>query len=108
MSAFTRDGKLHEPYAIGGNVVETVTKWSGPTSYDTGGSAVSAKDLGLTYILFVVAIPIAGALNAYPIFASADPVDSILIKLTDNAGTEVTSTTDKHTSKFIIRAIGVL
>lgn len=105
---FGRDGKLHEPYAIGGNVVETITKWSGPTAYATGGNNVTARDLGLTAILHVDAIAIAGALIAHPIFTSADPQETIKLLLTDNAGTQVVNGTDKSASKFIIRAIGVL
>lgn len=103
----TRDGKLHEPYVIGGNVTESVTKWSGPVSYATGGVSISAKDLGLTYIMFAEILCIDGTRNVFPVFASADKQTSILALIASIAGVEVANASDQSTKKFIIRAIGI-
>lgn len=103
----TRDGKLHEPYVIGGNVTESVTKWSGPASYTTGGVSISAKDLGLTYIMHMVITCIDGTRMAFPVFASADKQASILMLISSIAGVEVANASDQSAKKFIIRACGI-
>lgn len=107
MSKYVRTGKIIEPRAVGGSIYETITTFTGPLSYDTGGSTIEARDLGFARVIFAEIICISADQVVRPVFATAEKQSSILGLMTNLAGTEVTSTTDKTGKKFIVKAMGI-
>lgn len=107
MSKYVRTGKIIEPRAVGGSIYETVTIFTGPTSYDTGGSTIEARDLGFAKVIFAQIICISADQIVNPVFTTAEKQSSIKGLMTDLAGTQVSSTTDKSGKTFIVKAIGI-
>lgn len=102
--------KLCEPYATGGNVIETNRIFAGPASYTTGGDSLSATDLGFGPTGRIISAQVQsedGTQIAQVVFPSSDKVTSVKLLITDLAGTQVANASDQSAKKFRIRAIGV-
>lgn len=109
MGKMVRTEKICEPFAMGGNKVITFSYFSGPASYDVGGSLILARDVGLTWIHAAFVTPAdSGDRILYPIFyqADGDAVTEFKAKITDLAGAEVAGASDQSAKKFRLNIIG--
>lgn len=108
MGSPVKVGKVCEPFAMGGNKVMSINYFTGPASYTTGGDAITARDLGLSWIHEVFSCYAEdGASVLIPVFAvPGEPVTQILAKIASIAGVEVGNGTNQTAKKFRLVAIG--
>lgn len=94
-------GHIVQPQSVG-KYKEILKAMLGPASYTTGGDALTAEDLQLTWINYVIVSPsLAGDRLAHVIYPSNEgPVKSVKIMITDLAGTEVANASNQSTKKF--------
>lgn len=103
MSAPSVTGKIREPVVIGGNVREHYKTLNGPSAYETGGSTLTANDLGAGPSGFIVSVIFQSedaTQIAHPVYPSQDPCTTVKMLMTDLAGTQVANGVDKSAKKF--------
>lgn len=100
-------GHIVQPQSVG-KYKEVLKAMKGPASYETGGVALLATDLQLTWINWVyISVSTAGDRLCHIIYPDNEgPHKQILIKITDLAGTEIANTVDLSAKKFRLHAQG--
>ena len=108
MSKPTVNGKVEEPFVIGGKVRQHTKIISGPLSYTTSGDALPSSDFSDTWFLSVPpAISTDGTRIAYFYPANGDAAlhKSIKMLIVDvTTGAEVANASDQTTKKFVVVA----
>jgi hypothetical protein len=110
MGAFAKIKKIHEPFAVGGNIVQAAGYFTGPTAYDTGGTLIAARDFGLTYFTAAFAsMSDSKTRLAFPVFPpGGDKAKSIYIYVADGSGNQAAGGSDISVHKFRFTVQGVL
>lgn len=99
-------GHINQPYSVGEHK-EVLMSMKGPTSYVTGGVVLLAKDMELTWINLVqISISSDGLTLCHVIYSDASPLESVTLKFTDLAGTQIANATDLSAKIFRLHAQG--
>lgn len=99
-------GHIVQPYSVGQHK-EVLMAMFGPLSYETGGVILLARDMELTWITFMqVSISSDGLTLCHVIYDDASPLESVVLKFTDLAGTQIANAVDLSAKEFRLHAKG--
>lgn len=99
-------GHIIQPYSVGEHK-EVLMAMKGPASYVTNGVPLLAKDCELTWFQLVQISMSTDGLTLCQVIHSVGELDeSVTLKFTDLAGTEIANATDLSAKRFRLHAQG--
>lgn len=99
-------GHIVQPWSEGEHKA-VLMSMKGPASYETGGVTLLIDDMELTWLLFMqVSISSDKLTLCHVVYSDASPLESVVLKFTDLAGTEIANTTDLSAKRFRVHAMG--
>lgn len=99
-------GHIIQPFSVG-EQKEVLMSMKGPAAYVTGGVPLLARDMELTWLLWMqVSISSDGLTLCHVMYSDPSPLESVTLKFTDLAGTQTPNATDLSAKRFRVRASG--